>query len=168
MFIHTYVKYTTNYTIHLNLQCTSNNNNNSQAALSPHLEKPYILPGIKQKPADIYIPNWSRGEPLAMDITVVSPTQVHLLDYHHPQLCAAHWREEQKRKKYEKSLDAECVIFVPLAVESFGGWGTASIPIFKTLARMVANRSDQPVSSVYLAGYIKGLPLLCRRTMPVQ
>ena len=79
-----------------------------------------------------------------MDITVVSPTQVHLLDYHHPQseqLCAAHWREEQ-------SLDAEHILFVPLAVESFGGWGTASIPIFKTLARMVANRSDQPVSSV--------------------
>ena len=68
----------------------------SQAALSPYLEKPYILPGIKQKPADIYIPNWSRGEPLAMDIPVVSPTQVHLLDYHHTQseqLCAAHWRE---------------------------------------------------------------------------
>ena len=123
----------------------------SQAALSPHLEKPYILPGIKQKLADLYIPNWSRGEPLAMDITVVSPTQVHLLDYHHPQseqLCAAHWREEQKRKKYEQSLDAEHILFVPLAVESFGGWGTASIPIFRTLARMVANRSDQPVSSV--------------------
>ena len=45
----------------------NNNNNNNQAALSPHLEKPYILPGIKQKPADIYIPNWSRGESLAMD-----------------------------------------------------------------------------------------------------
>ena len=123
----------------------------SQAALSPHLEKPYIPPDIKQKPADIYIPNWSRGEPLAMDITVVSPTQVHLLDYIHTQseqLCAAHWREEQKRKKYEQSLDAEHILFVPLAVESFGGWGTASVPIFKTLARMVANRSDQPVSFV--------------------
>ena len=86
-----------------------------------------------------------------MDITVASPTQVHLLDYHHPQseqLCAAHWREEQKWKKYEQSLDAEHILFVPLAVESFGGWGTASIPIFKTLARMVANRSDQPVSSI--------------------
>ena len=72
-------------------------------------------------------------------------------NYHHPQsehLCAAHWRVEQKQKKYEQSLDAEHILFVPLAVESFGGWGTASIPIFKTLARMVANRSDQPVSSV--------------------
>ena len=56
-----------------------------------------------------------------MDITVVSPTQVHLLEYHRTQseqLCAAHWREEQKRKKYEQSLDAEHILFVPLAVES--------------------------------------------------
>ena len=106
------------------------------------------MPCIKQKPADIYIPNWSRGELLAMDVTVVSPTQVHLLDHHTEQLCAAHWREEQKRKKYEQSLDAVHILFVPLAVESFGGWGTASVPIFKTLARLVANRSDQPVSSV--------------------
>ena len=86
-----------------------------------------------------------------MDITVVSPTQVHLLDYHHPQceqLYAAHWREEQKRKKYEQSLDVQHIIVVPLAVESFGGCGTASVPIFKTLARLVANRSDQPASSV--------------------
>ena len=89
-----------------------------------------------------------------MDITVVSPTQVHLLAYHHPQseqLCIAHWREEQKRKKYEQSLDAEHILFVPLAVESFGGWGTASIPIFKTLARMVANRSDQIRSASFIS-----------------
>ena len=122
-----------------------------QAALSPHLEKPYILPGIKWQPADIYIPNWSKGEPLAMDITVVSPTQVHLLDYHHTQseqLCAAHWREEQKQKKYEQSLDAEHILFVPLAVESLVAGVQLVYPIFKTLARMVANRSDQPVSSV--------------------
>ena len=102
------------------------------------MEKPYILPGIKQKPANIYIPNWSRGrEPLAMDITVVSPTQVHLLDHHHTQseqLCAAHWREEEVRTKFRCRT---YILFVPLAVESFGGWGTASVPIFKTLARMV-------------------------------
>ena len=79
----------------------------SQAALSPHLEKPYILPGIKQKPGDIFIPNWFSDRPLAMDTTVVSPTQVHLLAYYHPQseqLSAAHWRGEQKRKKYEQEL----------------------------------------------------------------
>ena len=45
-------------------------------------------------------------------------------------------------------LDVEHTISVTLAVESFGGHGTTSVPIFKTLAQMmVANRSC-------LAGYI--------------
>ena len=57
-------------------------------------------------------------------------------------------RNIRERIKYEKSLDAEHILFIPLTVESFGGWATGSIPIFKTLARMVANRSDQPASSV--------------------
>ena len=120
----------------------------SQAALSPYLEKPNILPSIKQKPADIYIPNWSGGQALAMDITVVSPTQIHPLTYHHSQseqLCATHWREKQ-RKKYEEALQAKNILLVPLAVESFGGWGTSSVLIFKSLVKIVANRLDQPVS----------------------
>ena len=94
-----------------------------------------------------------------MDITVVSPTQVHLLEYHRTQseqLCAAHWREEQKRKKYEQSLDAEHILFVPLAVESFGGWGTASVPIFKTLWPEWWPTNQISQFHQYLAGYIKG------------
>ena len=40
------------------------------------------------------------------------------------------------------------MLLVPLAVESFGGWGTASVPIFKTLwPEWWPNRSDQPASS---------------------
>ena len=31
----------------------------SQAALSPQLEKQYILPGTQMKPADLFIPTWS-------------------------------------------------------------------------------------------------------------
>ena len=57
-----------------------------------------ILPGTQMKPADLFIPTWSAGKPLAIDISVVSPTQSHLLLYNHTQtekLCAAHWREEQ-------------------------------------------------------------------------
>ena len=68
----------------------------SQAALSPQLEKQYILPGTQMKPADLFIPTWSAGKPLAIDISVVSPTQSHLLLYNHTQtekLCAAHCME---------------------------------------------------------------------------
>ena len=74
------------------------------------MEKPYIFPDIKQKPADIYIANWSR-ESLPIDITVVSLAQAHLLITN---CCAAHWREKQKRKKYEYKEG----FFIPLPVES--------------------------------------------------
>ena len=46
----------------------------SQAALFLQLEKQYIFPGTQMKPADHCIPTWSAGKPLAMDVSVVSPT----------------------------------------------------------------------------------------------
>ena len=95
----------------------------SQAALSPQLEKQYILPGTQMKPADLYTPTWSAGKPLAIDISVVSPTQSHLLLYNHTQtekLCAAQWREEQKNTKYLEALHSQNILFIPMAVETFG------------------------------------------------
>ena len=125
----------------------------SQAALSPQLEKQYILPGTQMKPADLFIPTWSAGKPLAIhvDISVVSPTQSHLLLYNHTQtekLCAAHWREEQKNTKYLEAHHNQNILFIALAVETFGGWGLESRPVFATLADRISSRTGQAKSCV--------------------
>ena len=45
------------------------------AALAPRREVPSLIPGSQSRPADVYLPNWHRGCPAALDITVISPLQ---------------------------------------------------------------------------------------------
>ena len=94
---------------------------------------------------------WSAGKPLAIDISVVSPTQSHLLLYNHTQtekLCAAQWREEQKNTKYLEALHSQSILFIPMAVETFGGWGLESRPVFATLADRISVHTGQAKSYV--------------------
>ena len=142
----------------------------SQAALSPQLEKQYIHPGTEMKPADLFIPTWSAGKPLALDISVVSLTQSHLSLYNHTEtekLCAAHWREEQKNTKYLEAHHSQNILFIPMAVETFGGWGLESRPVFailRTEFQVVLARQNH-VSSTSCT---KDWPSHCRGNMPVQ
>ena len=50
-------------------------------SISPLLKEQSILPGTQMKPAVLFIPTWSAGKPVAIDISFVSPTQCHLLLY---------------------------------------------------------------------------------------
>ena len=43
------------------------------AALSPCREVPSLVPGSVSRPADVFIPAWSLGQPAALDVTVISP-----------------------------------------------------------------------------------------------
>ena len=45
------------------------------AALAPSKETPNLVPNSQSRPADILIPNWSRGRPAALDVHVISPLQ---------------------------------------------------------------------------------------------
>ena len=45
------------------------------AALAPRKEVPSLIPGSQSRPADILLPNWERGQPAAMDVTVISSLQ---------------------------------------------------------------------------------------------
>ena len=45
------------------------------AALGPWKEVPFLIPGSVSHPADIYLPNWKRGQPAALGVTVISPSQ---------------------------------------------------------------------------------------------
>ena len=45
------------------------------AALAPRKEVPSLIPGSSSHPADVYLPNWTRGQPAALDVMVMSPLQ---------------------------------------------------------------------------------------------
>ena len=61
--------------------------------------------------------------------------------YNHTQtekLCAAHWREEQKNTKYQEALHTQNIMFIPMALETFGG----KQPVFATLADRISCHSN--------------------------
>ena len=45
------------------------------AALAPRKELPSLVPGSASRPADVFLPTWERGQPAALDVTVVSTLQ---------------------------------------------------------------------------------------------
>ena len=45
------------------------------AALGPRKEAPGIIPNSSARPADLLLPNWSRGRQAALDVSVISPLQ---------------------------------------------------------------------------------------------
>ena len=45
------------------------------AALAPWKEVPSLIPGTRSRPADIFSPIWQRGQPAALDVTVISTLQ---------------------------------------------------------------------------------------------
>ena len=46
-----------------------------QAVLSPRREVLFLIPGGLERPADVFIPNWTAGRDTALDVTVISPLQ---------------------------------------------------------------------------------------------
>ena len=45
------------------------------AALAPRREVPSLIPGSQSRRADIYLPRWKRGQPAALNVTVISTLQ---------------------------------------------------------------------------------------------
>ena len=47
-----------------------------QAALAPRREEQALLPGLENRPADVFLPHWQNGQDTALDITVTSTIQL--------------------------------------------------------------------------------------------
>ena len=65
------------------------------AALAPRKEVPSLIPDSSNRPADIYLPNWKRGRPAALDVTVTylyhaAADSAGSLQY--PGICLGDWR----------------------------------------------------------------------------
>ena len=102
------------------------------AALAPRKEVP--IP-------DIFLPNWCRGRPAALDVTVISTMQPLT------QSGAASEKGYALKVAEERKMaapNAECrgagVSFVPLAVESLGGWSHEAALQISRIGRLVGQR----------------------------
>lgn len=112
------------------------------AGFAPRTEEPHLLAGTARRPADVYVPCDSDGLPLAIDVTVTSPVSGTAL----PRAAfaaghAAAAAELRKRVQNDASCAQAGIRFLPLAVETFGGFGPAATRFLHALASRVADRS---------------------------
>ena len=115
------------------------------AGLGPTKEGRFLLPGDDRRPADVFIPYWAGGRDAALDVTVVNPLQAatlagaattpgHALSYAYT----------RKMRGAEEDCRRQGIAFLPLVVESLGGWhGVAEREVKKITAAMARNTGQE-------------------------
>ena len=105
-----------------------------------------------QRPADIFFPDWSRGQPLAVDVTVThfsqtSPLFNAELGYSASER-AAQAKVSAKERLYKEQCTAQNVDFMAAAICSYGGWLPEGTAFIKRLATCLAESTGQDRSTV--------------------
>ena len=115
------------------------------AALAPRKEVPALIPGSASRPADVFLPNWNRGRPAALDVTVISTLQdLTVAGAAATQGHALRIGEERKLAAHQSDCQATGISFVPLVVESLGGWCEEAVHTIGRIGRLLGQRSGVP------------------------
>jgi len=130
-----------------NSQCDVFASSGNAAAKGTKREHQHLLPGTEEKPGDITIADWRHQETGAFDVTVKSPFVATILAS--TAVRRGYAAEQGEAQKLEKSFEAcrlQNLHFVPLAVETCGGWGESALKTFQELSGMIAARSGRSQS----------------------
>ena len=109
------------------------------------------LDRLHSHPADVLVNNWHLGKPAAFDLTVTSPLNPITLGVR----CGSSALFAEARK--HNANDSKCAelgwVCIPLAVESYGCWGTEAQQSFSRLAARLAIQmgcsKSQATTTVY-------------------
>ena len=105
------------------------------------MEMPGLVPGSLSRPADVFVPTWVDGKKMAFDISVVSPTQdAILLRAAEIPAAAIEMRKASKNRQHFDHCRSQGIVFMPLVVETFGGWDSDAVKCLKDMARQCARR----------------------------
>ena len=97
--------------------------------------------------ADIYLPNWTRGQAAALNVTVISTLQQLTLVGATSTPGHALWvGEERKMAAHAEACRAVGVLFVPLVVRSMGGWSDEAIHTIASIGCLKGQRLGIPLS----------------------
>ena len=114
----------------------------AQACLGPTREDRALIPGTEARPADIYLPAWSGGLDAALDITVINPLQQTLLD--RSAAIPGHALQvafDRKMAKHGEACRTAGIDFIPLPLDTFGGWGDSTVREVKRMGSSLARHS---------------------------
>ena len=116
----------------------------SAAGLAPIKEGRFLLPGDDRRPADVFIPYWAGGLDAALDVTVVNPLQdATLAGASTSPGHALTFAHDRKVRGAEEDCRRQGIAFLPLAVESFGGWHDSAQREVKKVAVALARHTGQ-------------------------
>ena len=116
----------------------------AQAALGPKKEPAGLLPGSDDRPADVLLPFWVNGKDAALDISIVNPMQQALLhQVARDGDSGVQHSFNTKVRKYSARCEAEGLVFVPVIVDTFGGWHRDSLEAITRLGRQVARQTGK-------------------------
>ena len=123
----------------------------------------YGLHEHNKRPTDVLAANWMLGKPAAFDFTVTSPLVSKSLPEARVTAGSAAFAAEERK---HRSNDTKCAelgwVSIPLAVETYGCWGTEAKWALSQLAFRLATRQNCPKSIAIAALY--GRPItFCSR-----
>ena len=129
---------------HHNHLCDALHHTAASAALAPVREERALLPGTDARPADVLLPHWTGGRDTALDVTVVNPLQIAMVDQAavNPGY-ALQQAFNRKCRQTREACEREGMVFIPLPVETLGGWHEAAIVQIKKMRKALANTNGQ-------------------------
>ena len=100
--------------------------------------KEVMVDSSGRRPADVYFPEWSRGAPLAIDVTVCNPSQITTTLAARDGFSASELAPEAKEKSKNSLNAGQCnvrgVTFTPIAICCYGGRLPQAMEVVKELA----------------------------------
>jgi hypothetical protein len=125
----------------------------ASAALGPQRERRNIFADNMERPADIFLASFVRGRDAAIDVGVTSPLQAAQVRREASQAGAAlEAYKNIKNNKYHDQCSNAGIEFVPLIVETLGGWDSDAVLFINRIARQMGRRSsaDEDTASRHL------------------
>jgi len=115
----------------------------------PAVKEPVGLSRDGMRPDGATLIPWSRGKPLAWDVTVPDTfAQSHLPNTAIRSCAAADTAASNKTTKYAHLMNTH--IFIPLAVETGGSWNLQAIQFVQDLGRRISEVTNEPMETQYL------------------
>ena len=134
-----------------------------QPLLNPTKEARFLIPGQERRPADVFIPRWAGGLGAALDVTVVNPLQsATVAEAAVTPGHALNLRYGTKTARAAAACQREGIKFLPLAVETLGGWHKVGEQEVRKLAAAKARHGGQEEDEADRHAFIR-LSILLQR-----
>ena len=116
----------------------------SRAGLGPTKEGRFLLPGDDRRPADVLLPHWVAGRDGALDVTVIHPFQdATVAQAAQEPGHALQFAFDRKMRGAAEDCQRQGIAFLPMVVESMGGWHSTAEREVKKLGSCLARHTGQ-------------------------